>query len=147
MALLYNVTSKKNLQKPEEPNRNYLILKTLGIIETEELCQRLSINTGIDPNICMAVMNGYDTVITTALTTGHNVRLGNIGIITMRMKSDGKVKLEDVSPALKRNINVNFRINPTTQKILNATELISVESLLVQKKKVDTTEQEELKSE
>lgn len=110
MAVLIDKTKKRN---PVDASvKYYPVVKTIEQVDEHEVARLIADETTLNPMEAEMVIAQLSKVLANLLLSGHSVKIGSLGSISLSVSGEGVEKEADVSPALIKKVNVNFRFSP-----------------------------------
>lgn len=110
MPVKYNLSQKKNPQKPEEPAKFYANAKADGEITLKSLSQEISGgSTTVSDTDVLAVLNEFIKVTKKHLADGKIVKFGDFGNFQITLSSEGSETAEKFTSALIKGSKITFR--------------------------------------
>ncbi len=109
MAVPFTVTKKNIPSKPNPIIGYYPRVATSGVLDLEDLSERVSISCSATQSDCYAVVIGLVKEITSALEQGNIVRLGQLGSFQISIQSTGSATPEEVDKSKIKRSSIIFR--------------------------------------
>lgn len=105
----YKFTKKRNMIKPDEPEKMYAIPAIVNRVNTRELCQVVTNNTSINHNEAETTFNLVCDSIPRELKRGSSVQLGRLGWMRLSFGSEGVDSFDKFDPqSMIKNLRVIF---------------------------------------
>lgn len=99
----------------------YLTKASYSIIKDEELCQRISDNTGIPRAVVKAAEQAIIDQLRNFAANGHSVKFGDLISMRLRILSWGETSEDLVSKKQLKRLKMNYVFGPLLKKYQNPT--------------------------
>lgn len=123
MSVKYKVVSKANPQNKESV-KFYMQPERKGTISRTKLEQAIVRETSLSIADVRAVMAIFSILISDYISEGYSVRLEEIGILSLRLKSKGEENEADINAKSVERSSVGFR---AAREVLEKLEKIKYE--------------------
>ena len=121
MSVEYKVVSKANPQNREEI-KFYLQPLKKGIISRAKLEEGIVRETSLSKGDVRSVMAIFSDLVFDYLSEGYTVRLEEVGLLSLKVRSKGEEKAEDINAKSVNNIGIGFRQAPEMHEKLLKTK-------------------------
>lgn len=119
MPVKYNLSQKKNPQKPSEPAKFYANAKADGEIGLKEISKEISGgSTTVSDTDVLAVLNEFIKVTKKHLAEGKIVKFGDFGNYQITLSSEGAETAEKFTSALIKSNKITFRPGADLKEML-----------------------------
>ena len=118
MAVPFTAVGKTNPSQPQNPLLYYPRATQSGVVDLEELSERVSNSCSATPSDCYAVIIGLVTEISRSLDQGNIVRLGHLGSFQISVKGTGSAAPHEVSTKNITSASIIYRPGPRLKKLL-----------------------------
>ena len=108
MSVQFKVVSKVNPQN-KKSSKFYMQPVRKGTISRVKLEEGILRETSLSKADVRGVLAVLSDLVSDYITEGYNVRLEEVGILSLRVKSNGEIKEEDISANSVDRISVGFR--------------------------------------
>ena len=119
MSVKYILSKRKNILKPEEPEKWYATAKSVGDISLKALGKEITQRSTVNHADTLAVLESLTQVLTERLAEGQIVRFGDFGSFQVTIGSKGAEKEELFSASLIKKKKVTFRPGQDLKEMLN----------------------------
>jgi predicted histone-like DNA-binding protein len=109
MAVPFTVTKKYIPSQPNPTIAYYPRVATSGVLDLEDLSERVSISCSATQSDCYAVVIGLVKEISSALEQGNIVRLGHLGSFQISVQSTASATPEEVDKSKIKRSSIVFR--------------------------------------
>lgn len=118
MSLLFNVFRKKNVLRPEDPEKFYVVLRSRSTISAERMSEIVSQRLNVHKDFCKGVMNCWNTVAIEQLMEGYCVDMGDVGSMYLNASSNGAQTEEEANARLVRGVKGRIRLSKKVRESL-----------------------------
>lgn len=109
MSVKFKLVQKKNLQKPDDPQKWYAIPNTVNRLTTRSVCKVVTRGSSTYPTEAETTFNLVCDGIPHELQQGNSVQLGSLGWMRLSFGSEGVSDLKDFDAAsMIKNVKVVF---------------------------------------
>ncbi|MDO5035908.1 MAG: HU family DNA-binding protein [Porphyromonas sp.] len=137
MAFGYRVYERKNsVPNAKTPRIAVATAKSIGTISSKELAEDIADRCTLHRSDVIAVLDALSVSALAYLTKGFNVRLGELGSFSTRIKSKSAPTLEEFTPELIEKAHVRFTPSTEMKGKISRTGFLNVDELL--KKSIET---------
>ncbi len=119
MPVKYNLSQKKNPQKPNEPAKFYANAKADGEISLKEISKEISGgSTTVSDTDVLAVLNEFTKLMSKHLSNGKIVKFGDFGNFQITLSSEGADSAEKFNSSLIKSNKITFRPGADLKEML-----------------------------
>ncbi len=119
MPVKYNLSQKKNPQKPSEPAKFYANAKADGEIGLKEISKEISSgSTTVSDTDVLAVLNEFTKLMSKHLSNGKIVKFGDFGNFQITLSSEGAETAEKFNSSLIKSNKITFRPGADLKEML-----------------------------
>jgi predicted histone-like DNA-binding protein len=115
----FKLIERINPRQPGDPPRHYAIGVNQGKVDIRELSEMISEKSTVTSIDTMAVIEALLKVIPRELANGRIVALGDLGSLSLTLKSEGSDQPENFSASMIRGTKLHFRPGKEVKKVLN----------------------------
>lgn len=139
MARVFPFTTmlRKNMIDKEKPDLYYAIAKSSGVIDIDEMAERVQRASTVNWADVLCVMRALQTEMIDSFKRGETVRLGDLGSFYVTLQSGGTLLQEDVKSPLIIGARVRFRPG---KEILNTVKTLTYGKYRPDKKEDGSTD-------
>lgn len=119
MAVPFTAVGKTNPSQPQNPLLYYPRATQSGVVDLEELSERVSDSCSVTPSDCSAVIIGLVTEICRSLDQGNIVRLGQLGSFQVSVQGTSSPSPEEVESKNISRSSIVFRPGKKLKNMLN----------------------------
>ena len=123
MSLLYNRKKRQNPQDRTAPEKYYLEAKSRGFIDWETLLDAACDGNTADRDEVRLSVNRMFKKVEEYLLLGFNVHLGELGHMSLSIRSRGAVVETDATPLMVEDIVPHFTFGEKMRDHLKKTKL------------------------
>lgn len=115
---LYSTTkySGANPMDKEAPKKWYPVLKSVGMMEVQEVARQISDETTLNPKEAEMALAQLEKVLISALLNGQTVSIGTWGSFQLTISAEGADTEKDAGPLKIRKVNVRFQPSKTLKE-------------------------------
>ena len=124
MAVPFTVTKKNIPRKPNPIIAYYPRVASSGVLDLEDLSERVSVSCSATQSDCYAVIISLVATVSKELDAGKIVRLGHLGAFQISVKGTASATPEAVSPKNVNSASVIFRPGKKFQAMLKDLKFI-----------------------
>ena len=139
MAVILERIQRKNPQEKDAPEKWYVSVKSLQLVEDREVAKLVADETTLNTNEVEFVLNQYKKVLLNLLRAGYTVKMGDWASFFLTVNSKGVATREEANPKLVKKINVNCRFDKKFKFDLGETEFIMADKFAENKNADDGT--------
>lgn len=115
-VMYYIIQSRQNPRDPNEEPKFFLIARTIGSIELEQITEEISIASSLTRGDVENVIKSFLDTIPKYLKMGYSVKLGELGSLRLTIQSKGQENMEDATADKVTHIRVCFIPSPRLRK-------------------------------
>lgn len=119
MSLFYNKIKRRNPAKPDDPEKWYLNLKSLGSVGEKEVAEMLCEGSTLNPKEAEMALARFERVMIRLLLDGHTVELGDWGHFQLTISCTGAETEKDAVVANINKVNIRFRPGKGLKEAIN----------------------------
>lgn len=134
MSLLFNKVQRRNPAKPEDPQKWYLTLKSLGMVGEKEVAKQIADETTLNPKEAEMALAQFEKILQRLLLDGHTVQLGDWGFFQLTINCEGAATEKEAIVANVKKINIRFKPGKELQEAINKATFVPAAGLTGKKK-------------
>lgn len=116
MPLFYNKVQRANPMDKDAPKKWYPVLKSVGMMEVQEVARQISDETTLNPKEAEMALAQLEKVLVSALLNGQTVSIGTWGSFQLTISAEGADTEKDAGPSKIRKVNVRFQPSKTLKE-------------------------------
>lgn len=118
MPLFYNKVQRANPMDKEAPKKWYPVLKSVGMMEVQEVARLIADETTLNPKEAEMALAQLEKVLINALLSGQTVSIGSWGSFQLTISADGADTEKEAVPSKIRKVNVRFQPGRTLKEAI-----------------------------
>ena len=130
MPLFFNKMQRHNPQDPEGERKWYVVLRSTGIADEQEMAKLLSEETTLNPKEAEMAIYQLFKVVVRQLLNSKTVPLGSIGTLRLTVSSEGADTEKEANANLIKELNVRLVPSEEFKQELKKAEFIYVKDML-----------------
>ncbi|MEQ9441390.1 MAG: hypothetical protein RIG62_20260 [Cyclobacteriaceae bacterium] len=118
MSIPYNVISKSNPNRPEDPPKYYAVAHSSGDADFRALAREIAEITTVSVPDAIAVLESLVMIIPRHIEKGEIIRLGELGSLRVTINSEGSDTEGEVNAGNVKKANYRFSAGPELKQTL-----------------------------
>ncbi|MEQ9442833.1 MAG: hypothetical protein RIG62_27580 [Cyclobacteriaceae bacterium] len=118
MSIPYNVVSKINPARPEDPPKYYAVANSSGDADFRAMAEAIAEITTVSVPDAIAVLESLVMIIPRHIERGEIIRLGELGSLRVTISSEGSEHEGEVNASNVKKAKYNFVPGPRLKKTL-----------------------------
>ena len=127
MSLDFKTQQKVNPRDLSAPKKYYALAMNKRMVDFEELAEFISDQSTLSEADIYGVLNAVERTIVREMLKGRAIRLGDLGSLSMTLKSVGKETSEEVTSASIKGARTIFRPGKRLRKMLRNLEFTKIQ--------------------
>jgi len=120
MPIKYKAIGKANPRDPQAPAKFYASATAGSSVTVRQIAKRIAQISTVSSVDTLAVLEAFLQIIPEYLSEGSNVKLGEFGSFSVRLKSEGMATIDALTAANIKGVKLHFRPGKEFQDVLNA---------------------------
>ena len=120
MPIKYKSIGKTNPRNPQAPAKFYASATAGNTVTVRQISKRIAEISTVSSVDTLAVVEAFLQVIPQYLSEGSNVKLGDFGSFSVRLKSEGVATEGELTASSIKGVKLHFRAGKEFQDVLNA---------------------------
>lgn len=127
MPLKIKATQKVNPKDLTAPKKFYATAINGGMVDFEELAEFITDQSTLSEADIFGVLKAVERTMTREMLKGRSIRIGEIGILMMSVRSEGHDTAEEVTSSSVKRARVVFRPGKRLKKMLKNLDFTKVQ--------------------
>ena len=118
MSIKFKVIPIRNPQNLTAAPKFYASASSDGLIDLDRLSEMIADGSTVRQNDVYAVLIGLVNIIQEILAAGLSVKLGKLGVFSIRLSSKGAETAAEVNAGFIKRARLSYRSSPELKKML-----------------------------
>lgn len=118
MSIIYKLHSKKNPMDSSDV-KYFARRVSTGTVDTETLAQEIAVRAGQSEGTVLGLLEDLNEEILSQLMQSYKVRLGNVGVVSLRFKGAGVDSEDDYRSTNIDRVKLNLKASSTLKNAVS----------------------------